>query len=286
MRIGVYGHTHEEAKLPAFVQLCKRMIDEGLEYSFFKPLADFLQKYPFPYSIEHTYTSNLEGIDYIISAGGDGTLLSATKLAAPLGVPVIGLNIGHLGFLASISSDEIKSLVSALKDGSFLVQKRTLIEVSGLESSFALNECSILKQDSSSMIRTTCYLDGLYLASYYADGLIISTPTGSTGYNLSVGGPIVSPTCSNFIISPICPHNLTLRPIVVSDRHIFTIKVSSKQDSFLLALDSQSQVMPTDTVVELKKSEHKLSLLTLPKQDFYSTLRKKLNWGIEPYGKN
>jgi NAD+ kinase len=213
-------------------------------------------------------------------------MLETVTLVRKSGIPILGVNTGRLGFLSTVNkNDLIKALQLLLKE-KFTLDKRELIEISGCSKSFkdvnyALNEFSIHKKDSSSMINIDTYVDGIFLNSYFADGLIVSTPTGSTAYSLSCGGPIMMPDSDNFIITPIAPHNLTVRPIVISNNKEISFKVTGRTDEFNVALDSRSERIPLGTDIRVRKAHFRLNLINPEGQHFFSTLRNKMMWGID-----
>jgi len=206
----------------------------------------------------YNYSSNLANIDYFLSIGGDGTLLNTATYIGNKNIPILGINTGRLGFLVTATTLEIEKALNELINNNFEIEERTLINMSSSTDyfeklNFALNEVAILKQDSSTMITINVHLNGEFLNSYWADGLVISTPTGSTGYSLSCGGPIVIPGSENFIISPVCPHNLNVRPLIVNDNSELTIEVESRHENFLLVLDSRPKVVTNPLKIVLKK---------------------------------
>ncbi|RFM30480.1 NAD kinase [Deminuibacter soli] len=225
-------------------------------------------------------------VDCLISLGGDGTILDTVTLVRDKLVPILGINFGRLGFLASLGKEELSSAVDALANGTYVVDNRTLIHLDANvplfgDDPFALNEFSILKRDNSSMIKIHTYLNGEFLNSYWADGLIVSTPTGSTGYNLSCNGPIVFPDSASFLITPIAPHNLNVRPIVVPDGNIISFEVEGRTDQFICALDSRREIVDKDVQLAVKKEKFGLNLVRLNENSFLSTLRNKLTWGLD-----
>ena len=226
-----------------------------------------------------------DNLDFIIILGGDGSFLKAISEFEHLNVPFVGINTGRLGFLADISPDEVGNAIDALADGRFLVEKRPLLElqpqISEIKHPFALNEITVHKCDSSSMIVIHTYIDDKYLASYWADGLIIATPTGSTAYSMSAGGPILSPASQNIIITPIASHNLTVRPLVIPDYSTIRITVESREQNYMLSLDSTSVVLSNPSEITIRKSERGVSLIKFDCHGFFSTLRNKLMWGAD-----
>ncbi|MDR4987455.1 MAG: NAD kinase [Bacteroidales bacterium] len=222
----------------------------------------------------------------MISIGGDGTLLDTITLLQDSGIPVLGINTGRLGFLSAISTDEIAMAAKSLISGDFGIETRTMLELSSPDDLFgnfnyALNELSVLKRDNSTMITIKAYVDDLYLNTYWADGLIVATPTGSTGYSLSCGGPIISPESSNFIITPIATHNLTVRPIVIPDSSVVKLRISGRTQEYLVSLDSRSRPLSTTTELVIKRAAFSINLVCIGSKDFYKTIRNKLAWGLD-----
>ena len=224
--------------------------------------------------------------DYFISIGGDGTFLDAVLLVGNAGIPILGINTGRMGFLSNTATEEIQYAVNCLMENNYKTEKRSLLQLEQKdnilgEDNFALNEISIMKRDSASMITVNVKLNGMHLNSYWADGLIISTATGSTAYSLSCGGPIVMPSSGSYVITPIAPHNLNVRPIVIDDSAELEISVEGRTDSSLLALDSRSYTLKHKQVMHIKKATHQIQLIQLPNSTFLSSLRNKLNWGLD-----
>lgn len=224
--------------------------------------------------------------ELLISIGGDGTFLDATALIRKTDTPILGINTGRLGFLARVSSEDIKQAVDDYLVGEFEIEPRSLLEANlkhedGEIKGVALNEVTIHKTDTASMVIIHTYVNGEFLNSYWADGLIISTPTGSSAYNLSVGGPIVAPASKNFIIAPIAPHNLNVRPIIISDDSELTLRVEGRSDKSLLTIDSRRHRVSTESEIVIKRSNHQVNLVKFYSQSFFKTLRNKLNWGLD-----
>lgn len=227
-----------------------------------------------------------DSIDCLISLGGDGTMLDTVSLVRDLGIPVLGINFGRLGFLASISKDDLASAVEALVNRTYHTDKRTLIHLDSdpalfPEAPFALNEFAIYKRDVSPMIKIHTYMNGEFLNTYWADGLIVSTPTGSTGYNLSCNGPIVFPDSSSLVITPVAPHNLNVRSIVVPDNNIISFEVEGRAEQFICALDARREIVPKTVQLAIRKEEFCINLIRLNENTFLSTLRSKLTWGLD-----
>ena len=229
---------------------------------------------------------NLKNLDFFISVGGDGTLLESVTYVGKNETPILGVNAGRLGFLATISREETEKALDNLLKGNYIVDERTMLRLvsdpklfSGLD--FALNDFTIMKKDTSSMITVHVSVDGELLNSYWADGVIVSTPTGSTGYSLSCGGPLVFPESENFVITPVSPHNLTARPIVVSDKSELTFKIEGRNKKFHVSLDSRFETVDESVRLKIKKERFKAHLIQLPGQHYFKTLRQKLNWGLD-----
>ncbi|MEY3417732.1 MAG: hypothetical protein RL060_1844 [Bacteroidota bacterium] len=225
-------------------------------------------------------------VDFVFSIGGDGTLLETVTFVGKREIPIVGINAGRLGFLATVQTNEIAKALDNIFAGKFRVEKRSLLKLVSNKDlfgglNFAVNEFAILKKDTSSMIVVHAYLDGEFLNSYWSDGLIVSTPTGSTGYSLSCGGPIVLPEANNFIIAPISPHNLNVRPMIIPDTSELSFKIEDRKKKFLVALDSRSIPVNPSIELKVKKEDFKLMLVSFEGSDFISTLRKKLNWGLD-----
>lgn len=225
-------------------------------------------------------------IDFVISLGGDGTLLEAVSMVGSSETPILGINTGRLGFLATTPKDQIEQALKDLFAKNYKIDARSLIKMECNKpifqnNDFALNEFAILKTDSSSMITVHTYVDGDYLNSYWADGLIVSTPTGSTGYSLSCGGPIVLPHSNNFVITPVSAHNLNVRPLIVSDQSEITFKIESRSNKFLVSLDSKSESVENDVKLAVRKEDFQAKLITFSYSNYFDTLRQKLNWGLD-----
>ena len=289
MTIAVYARSTKDSNLAYIEQIYDYLKKENVELIIHKPYYEYLKaNYGFKLAMD-TYSSSEELISkafYLISLGGDGTMLETISLIKNSGIPVLGVNTGRLGFLASVNKNDLfKALEDLLKE-KFTLDKRELIKLSGCsncfgEVNYALNEFTIHKKDSSSMINIDTYVDGIFLNSYFADGLIVSTPTGSTAYSLSCGGPIMMPDSDNFIITPIAPHNLTVRPIVISNNKEISFKVSGRSEGFNVSLDSRTAQIGAGVEIKIKKADFKLNLINLQGQHFFTTLRNKMMWGID-----
>ena len=266
-----------------FHQLISRKIQLSVSSDFLNLnevlLSDFLFEVYAPKRVQKKF-------DAFISIGGDGTFLETLTHVGSLEIPILGINTGRLGFLASIAQDQIMVAIDKLLTGTYEVEKRSLVILTSNQELFngvnyALNEFSILKKDSSAMIVIKSYLNGDFLNSYWADGLMVSTPTGSTGYSLSCGGPILLPENENFIISPVSPHNLNIRPLIVPDTSEFSFEVESRTNNFLISLDSRSQTVNDNIQMTVKKAPFKAYLIKVGGLSFIETLRNKLSWGLD-----
>ena len=235
------------------------------------------------FSLSEHLTSEIE---FIISLGGDGTLLDTVTLVRDKNISIMGINFGRLGFLASIGQDEVKTAVQAIARRTFVTDKRTLIHLDADLPLFgnvpyALNEFSLHKRDTASMIKIHTYLNGEFLNTYWADGLIMATPTGSTGYSLSCGGPIVFPESGSFVITPVAPHNLNVRPLIVPDDNVISFEVESRSENIICSLDSRREIVGKNVSLAVKKESFSIHLLRLSENSFLQTLHNKLTWGLD-----
>lgn len=238
------------------------------------------------FSALSTFTKLDKSFDLFFSIGGDGTILKAVTFVADLGIPIVGINTGRLGFLATIQKEDMAKSLHQILAGDYSISERSLltvttspenVEINALN--FALNEVALNRKNTTSMIKVETYVDGNYLTSYWSDGLIVATPTGSTGYSLSCGGPVIDPHTNSFVLTPIAPHNLSARPLVIPDSTTVTLKVSGRENAFLVSMDSRIATLEDDTVITIKKADFTIKLLQLHDDSFIKTLRKKLLWG-------
>jgi NAD+ kinase len=289
MIIAVYARSTQANHTAYIEEIYSCLKSESVDIIIHEPYYRFLKEtFRFELEIE-TFSTAEELISkafYLICLGGDGTMLETITLVKKSGIPILGVNTGRLGFLASVNKNHLKKAIQQLLKEDFTLDKRELIEITGCNDCFkdlnyALNEFTIHKKESSSMIHIDTYIDGIFLNSYFADGLIVSTPTGSTAYSLSCGGPIMMPDSDNFILTPIAPHNLAVRPLVVSNNKELSFKVSGRSDVFNVSLDSRSTELPTTTEITIRKAHFRLNLINLEGQHFFSTLRNKMMWGID-----
>lgn len=227
-----------------------------------------------------------QSFDLVFSLGGDGTFLESLLAVGKSEVPILGINMGRLGFLASIAKEFIKESLFLLFKGSYKIEQRSLLSLeSNTElfdgKAYALNECAILRKDTSSMIMIKCYINGEYLNTYWADGLMVATPTGSTGYSLSCGGPLMMPDAKDFVITPVSPHNLNVRPLIVSDDSELTFKIETRNRSFLVSLDSRSETIENDVEIKISKASFHAKIIRIEGNSFPDTIRNKLGWGFD-----
>jgi NAD+ kinase len=290
MKVAVFGITVSESFMPVLTEFFGFLKSGNIEVQLFKPFYTFLvqemNSEVYHTSFFNSYHDFDNNCDFIFSVGGDGTFLHSVLNIRNFEIPVIGVNSGRLGFLADISEDQVQNALTNIFNHNYTILERSMLQVDfigkeNLEFNFALNEMTVLKTDTSSMINIYAYLDKELLNNYWADGLIIATPTGSTAYSLSVGGPILTPDSENFVITPLAPHNLTIRPLVVPDNYEIKLKVEGRGTQFLASLDSRSVAVDLATIITIKKASFKLKTLQLPEQKFFSTLRNKLMWGMD-----
>lgn len=287
MRIAVHGKPFKEEVSSSVQSLIDKMVQEGGKLSFSESFESLLIKKNIrmpQHDIFHD-SQSLKNQDFFYSIGGDGTFLESVIFVADKNIPIVGVNTGRLGFLATVPPADMVKSFSAIVTNKFSVEKRMLLSLESdkdlFDDNFALNEFAIQKKDSSSMIVVHTYINGVYLNSYWADGLIVSTPTGSTGYSLSCGGPVVLPESNNFIISPVCPHNLNVRPMVVPDSSILSFEIEGRSKNFLVSLDSRSKTVNPSVKLSVKKANFDANIVSFDGHDFLDTLRHKLNWGLD-----
>ena len=288
MKVALHGLSLKAEFLPVvrslFTKLQSLAVDIYLTPSLDQQLRQ-LSPTLSQYGILHQ-TEDYIGLDFFLSIGGDGTLLDSVCLVGNKEIPILGLNTGRLGFLANVATDKIEDAIEQLAMGNYQIESRTLLSLSSSKTlfhgvNFALNEFTIHKKDTSSMITVHTYIDEKYLNSYWADGLIVATPTGSTGYSLSCGGPLISPGAKNFVITPVSPHNLNVRPIIVSDESEIRFEIEGRTDKFMISLDSRSTSISSALKLSVKKEAFSAKLVKLPSYHFFDTLRQKLHWGLD-----
>ncbi|MCH7411800.1 NAD kinase [Belliella sp. DSM 111904] len=288
MNIAIHGIGFPEEFTPHIAQLTKALTAHGVNIFVTDTFSKLLKKYQANVE-EYAKIQSKEMIsemDFIFSIGGDGTLLDTVCYVGQLETPIVGINSGRLGFLATVAKEEIDEAIALLINGDYTIENRVLVAVdtdkqvfNGLN--FGLNEFTIHKRDTSSMITIHTYIDGEYLNSYWGDGLIIATPTGSTGYSLSCGGPLITPDARNFVLTPVSPHNLNVRPIILPDDAALCFKVEGRGEKFLVSLDSRSTTIDSGDELRVRKADFVAKLVKFPKYNFFDTLRHKLNWGLD-----
>ncbi|MEO5984480.1 MAG: NAD kinase [Ferruginibacter sp.] len=289
MKIAIYSRGIENNQLHDISLLLHELKKYGAEPVFYQ---DFFNQFYSSVKIEGSYSTfnssaDMDSsIDCMISLGGDGTLLDTVTLVKDSGIPVLGVNYGRLGFLANIGKEDLETAIEALVNRKYVLDKRTLIHLDANvplfgECPYALNEFSLHKKDTSPMIRIHTYLNGEFLNTYWADGLIVATPTGSTGYSLSCNGPVVFPDSGSFVITPVSPHNLNIRPIIVPDNTIVSFEIEGRTDGFLCSLDSRREIVSKEISLAVKKENFGINLIRLNENNFLQTLRSKLSWGLD-----
>jgi NAD+ kinase len=288
MKIAVHGRSFSESARPFIQGMFDELRERPIEVQLFAPFRHFLDIMQVRHYSTQTYSSATDLYDarLVVSLGGDGTLLETVSLVGARQIAVIGINVGRLGFLATVPPERIADMITALEDGKYRIDERSMLV---LESdtdifdgqNFGLNDFTITKTDTSSMITVHSYLNGDFLNSYWADGLIVSTPTGSTGYSLSCGGPVLVPHSQNFILTPVSPHNLNVRPLVVEDTSVMSFEVKSRSNSFLVSLDARSHVVDVSVKLTVQKAPFAARLVKMLDDNFFDTLRNKLSWGLD-----
>ena len=288
MKIGVHGKEFTRQSAPFIHRIFEILTQHEAELYVSSRFAGFLKQSMFKSFRWTTYqpTDSLESLELLISIGGDGTLLESVAHIGKTEIPVLGINTGRLGFLATISRDETEHALEEVLKKSYSLDKRALLRletVPGLfgQMNFALNDFTVVKKDTSAMITIHTFIDGEFLNSYWADGIIVSTPTGSTGYSLSCGGPLIFPRSGNFVLTPVSPHNLTVRPIIVSDTSEISFQVDGRSKKFLVTLDSRSATVDNTVKLTIKKADFIVNLVQLEGHHYFKTLRQKLNWGLD-----
>ncbi|MBE0391694.1 NAD kinase [Flavobacterium sp. PL002] len=289
MKIAIYGQYYQNSTEPIikdiFVFFNRNNIELVIESNFLEMLHDkeIVQR---EYNTFSSHTELDSSFDMLVSIGGDGTILRAATLVRDSGVPILGINAGRLGFLATVQKENIAAFLQIVIDKKYTLSKRTLLSLSCTppnqalqDINFAMNEISVSRKDTTSMITIDTYLNGEFLNSYWADGLIISTPTGSTGYSLSCGGPILTPDVRSLVITPIAPHNLNARPLVIPDETEIELRVSGREENYLVSLDSRITSVGNESILTIKKTPFKINMVEIPDETFLKTLRSKLLWG-------
>lgn len=288
MRIAIHGKAFAGDTKNIIKKLFADLLSKGGELSISEKFNEILRDHELSLGEENTYSCDrpIQQADMMITLGGDGTLLDAVTYIGEKEIPILGINTGTLGFLATTAKDATQEALDQLFSGNYTFDDRIMI---GLKTdlpifqnkAFALNDFTILKKDSSSMIVVHAFINGEFLNSYWADGLIVSTPTGSTGYSLSCGGPLISPQSRNFVLTPVSPHNLTARPMVVDDDSEISFKIEGRNNNFLVSLDSRVETIDNSAHISVVKEKFCTRLIKLPSYSYFDTLRQKLNWGVD-----
>ncbi len=289
MKLALFGKSIRKEYYPYLLQLIAKLEEYRCDLLVYGPYLDHLRKIEDFHVDVDTFSKHEEllgNADMVLSIGGDGTLLDTVSLVRDSGIPVLGINLGRLGFLSSISRDEIIPAVEKVMKGEYTLDKRTLLHLDTKEGLFgdfscALNDLTVTRKDSTALIVVHVHVDDVFLTSYWADGLIVATPTGSTAYSLSSGGPIVAPGSENFVITPLAPHNLTVRPIVISDKSEISIRVEGRDKEYLVSLDSKTDVIKPGQELRIRIADFSFNLVKIEHKDFYTTIRDKLKWGLD-----
>ena len=288
MKVAVFTNLYKNYSSKHFLstikKLHKKSIDVLIDENSIENMGQ--KKYSsFPKHVE-TFSKLDKSFDFVICIGGDGTILRAASYVNNLSIPIIGVNTGRLGFLAKIQATKIDAAINAIINKKYVISERALVTISTRTNNgktkklgYALNEISITRKNTTSLITIETKLNDNYLNTYWADGLIIATPTGSTGYSLSCGGPIIMPDSKNLVITPIAPHNLNVRPLVVPNNTKISIKISGRENEFFVSLDSKITTLSNENIISIKKASHTIKMIELEKEDFLETLRDKLFWG-------
>lgn len=286
MTISFVGKAFDKKFLPEIQLVFQQLEKNGVDYCLQENLGNFLIKNDIVPSDACLFSSELKPCDYVVTLGGDGTILEAVALIKDKNIPILGINAGRLGFMSTTPIENALEAIKCLIKKEYALDPRNVVNIHTEDDLFGevnwgLNEFAIQKRDTSSMIIIHAYVDDQFLNSYWADGLIISTPTGSTGYSLSCGGPIITPQNNNFVIAPVNPHNLNVRPLIVPDSSTIRLEVEGRSSRMLLSLDSRSITAPINTCLTITKAEFKINLVQFNDYNFFNTLRTKLSWGMD-----
>jgi len=288
MKVAIFGQYYQNDTRPIikdiFVFFNRNNVEMVIEENFLKILYEekIVEK---QYKTFSSHTDLDNSFSIVISIGGDGTILRAATYVRDSGIPILGVNAGRLGFLAKVQKESIESFLQIVLEKKYSITERTLLSMAcsptlaQMNVDFAMNEVAVSRKDTTSMITIETFLNGEYLNSYWADGLIIATPTGSTGYSLSCGGPILTPDVKALVITPIAPHNLNARPLVIPDDTEITLKVSGREEQYLVSLDSRITSVNNNSVLKIKKTPFRINMVEIPEETFFKTLRNKLLWG-------
>jgi NAD+ kinase len=289
MQVAIYNRVFNIEDVPIFEQLLDSLQKRDATIILYHKLVHQLRNVvPIPDQVR-IFHSDLDlpaDTDFIISMGGDGTILDTACFVGNKNIPILGINLGNLGFLAGTASSEVEYAVDCLEKDKYIKDTRTLLRLQSnkeifAEHPYALNDFCIQRKDSSALVKIHTYLNGEFLCTYWADGLIVSTPTGSTGYNLSCGGPILVPQTASFVITPVAPHNLNVRPLVISNTTVVSLEVEGRASQYLCTLDARSAFIDSSYSIGIRKEDFDITLVRLEGQNFLSTIRNKLYWGAD-----
>ena len=285
MRIALFGKTIAPENGEYMRQLFKKLSDNQVGMTIYRPFAEMVKAY-IPEGMEYDLFDAHADLkaELLFSFGGDGTILDTVPFVLDSGMPVVGINMGRLGFLSSLSKNEIDKAVESVLAGDYTVEQRTLLELVSPQNVFgdvryALNELDVIRNPEHSLLAIKVFVDDVYLNTYWGDGILLATPTGSTAYSLSAGGPIIAPNAKNFVITPIATHNLTVRPVVIPDDSVVRIQVEGREKRFVFSMDSRSCTLDTSVQLEVRKAGFCLNLVRMRNEDFFGTIRNKLMWG-------
>ncbi|CAH8282269.1 NAD+ kinase [Mariniflexile fucanivorans] len=289
MKVAVFGRFYNKTTTDSverlFDYLLKKNADAYIETEFFNLIKKEAPNFD-DYKSFKTFDTLDKSFDFLVSVGGDGTILRAIIFVKDMDIPIVGINTGRLGFLATIQVNQIENAIQNIIDGKYKISERSLLSIETSPENedvkslnFALNEIAVSRKNTTSMITVETYLNDEYLTSYWSDGLIVSTPTGSTGYSLSCGGPVITPDTNSFVLAPIAPHNLSARPLIIPDSTEIQLRVEGREESHLISLDSRIATLENGTIIKIKKADFKIKMIDLLNESFLDTLRKKLLWG-------
>lgn len=289
MKIALFGKTFSGERSPFFHLMFDSLRRAGATISMFGPYYEQVKQYvslPEDLTLFYNYRDLQADTDVFFSIGGDGTLLDALPLIRDFNIPVLGINMGRLGFLSSVSKQEIGAAMEAIISGNYTLEERSLLQLTNPDKLFpdinyALNEVTVFRKETTSLIVIQVFVDDIFLNAYWADGLIVATPTGSTAYSLSAGGPIMVPSLKGFVITPIATHNLSVRPVVIPDNSIIRLKVVGRHEQYTLSMDSRTAVVDQSEEITIRKAGFTIRLVQMKGKDFFGTIREKLLWGLD-----
>lgn len=290
MRIFIYSRVLKEKDAPILQELIRTLDDLEMQYIFprqYWQQIEAMEVLKGELDVLDDWEDLVsQQVDLVITLGGDGTILGCLKWVVDSGIPILGVNLGRMGFLADIEKSRVRQALEAVRDGQYTLDKRSVIK---LESNielfgklpYAINDFTLLKRDTSSMVTIHAYVNGDYLNTYWSDGIIVATPTGSTGYSLSCGGPIIFPSSNNFVVTPVAPHNLNVRPIVIPDDAVVSFEIEGRAENFLCTLDSRFETISSSVKLAVKKADFHIAMVQLEEGNFLNTMRDKLTWGLD-----